>query len=361
MENRKNTELYWEQIDVYEIIERLWTARKRIILSCVIGAIVGLLIAFSIPATYRSKMSFAPETKVNVGSGVSSIASMMGVSLDNSVDAISVDMFPDVIYSTPFIFNLFSLPIETNDGLQTNFLDYMKNHQKKAWWSYILEAPFKALYWVMNVGKEDEEQLELSELDIRTLPKLERLVIKSFPEVARVDVNKKTGKVDIAVVMQDPYVAATVLDAIVKNLEDYMVQYRTSKVRKDVENLEAIFEQRRAEYYAAQKVYAEFSDANKNIVMQYVQAEKQKLQQEMNLAYQVYSQVATQLEAARIKEQESKPVFFVIEPVSVPTRKHAPSKAKLLVIFAFLGVMSSMAWELLGKDVYKKFIKISRS
>ena len=361
MENRKNNTPEWDGLDIYEILDTLWKSRKKLIISCFVGAVVGLIVAFSLPATYKSKVLFAPETKVNVGSGVSSIASMMGVSLDNSVDAISVEMFPDVIYSTPFVYELFDLPVETKDGLQTNFLDYMKNHQKKAWWSYIFEAPFRLLYWIMNIGKEAEVPDENAELDIRKLPKIERDIIKYFPETASIELSKKTGKVEITVIMQDPQVAAAVLDGIVANLEKYMVDYRTSKERQDVINLELICAQRKEEYYAAQKAFAEFSDANKNIVMQYAQAEKQKLQQEMNLAYQVYSQVATQLEGARIKEQQSKPVFFVIEPVTVAAKKHAPSKAKLFIAFAFLGVVFTSLWELWGKDYYKKYIQIFKS
>ena len=74
----------------------------------------------------------------------------------------------------------------------------------------------------------------------------------------------------------------------------------------------------------------------------------------MNLAYQVYSQIATQLEAARIKEQEAKPVFAVLEPVAIPNQKAAPSKAKMLVIFTFLAGCCAAAWVLFGEDYWKK-------
>ena len=79
----------------------------------------------------------------------------------------------------------------------------------------------------------------------------------------------------------------------------------------------------------------------------------ERLQQEMNLVYQVYSQVATQLESARIQVQQDKPVFVTLNPVTVPLNKTAPSKAKFLVIFAFLAGCVSIVWVLFGEDYWK--------
>ena len=59
-------------------------------------------------------------------------------------------------------------------------------------------------------------------------------------------------------------------------------------------------------------------------------------------------------EAARIKEQEAKPVFAILEPVIIPNRKTAPSKAKILVIFTFLAGCCAAGWVLLGEDYWKK-------
>lgn len=346
-----------QEIDIMELISKLWKKRMMIIKWCVAGAIIGLVAGFSIPKTYKAGATLAPETEQRMGSGVSSIASMMGVSLDNSVDAISVEMFPDVVASTPFIYGLFDLPVtfERKDSvITTDLLDYMLEYQKSPWWSYIVQAPFKALGWVMSIGKEKESDELPAELNPQNLPKKVRGVVKYFAENIMVTVDKKTGKTQISLEMQDPLVVATVVEAVMENLKDYMSDYRTSKTRQDVENLSLIYEQRKQDYYAAQQAYAQYVDGNRSVALRSAQAESERLQQEMNLAYQVYSQIATQLEAARIKEQEAKPVFAVLEPVSIPNKKAAPSKAKLLVIFTFLAGCCSAAWVLFGEDYWKK-------
>ena len=347
-----------QEIDIMELISKLWKKKAMIIKWCIVGAVIGLVVGFSLPKTYSSAVTLAPETQQRTNSSVSSIASMMGVNINNSVDAISVDMFPDVVHSTPFIVELFDLPVQfewKGEMMNTTLLDYMLEYQKTPWWTPVMQAPFKALGWVMSLGKEKEEE-ETTEgpLDPTNLPKKERGVVKFFAENIMVNVDKKTGKTSMSLQMQDPRVVATVLNAVVENLKDYMSDYRTSKARQDVENLAAICSERKADYYKAQQAYAKFVDANKSVVLQSAQAERERLQQEMNLAYQVYSQVATQLEGARIQEQQAKPVFAIIDPVTVPLKKTAPSKAKMLVIFTFLAGCCAAAWVLFGDEYWKK-------
>ena len=117
MEGNRRPRLGEEQsLDIMGMVMKLWDSRKMIVKWCIVGAVVGLVAGFSIPKTYRTRAILAPETQQRIGSGVSSIASMMGVSLDNSMDAIDVDMYPDVVTSTPFLFNLVNLEVKTRDG-----------------------------------------------------------------------------------------------------------------------------------------------------------------------------------------------------------------------------------------------------
>ena len=79
----------------------------------------------------------------------------------------------------------------------------------------------------------------------------------------------------------------------------------------------------------------------------------ERLQNDMNLAYQVYSQVATQLQVARAKVQEAKPVFAVVEPASVPLLPSGTSKKVILVGFIFLAVAGASAWILFGREFFE--------
>ena len=74
----------------------------------------------------------------------------------------------------------------------------------------------------------------------------------------------------------------------------------------------------------------------------------------MNLAYQVYSNVATQLQMAKAKVQEAKPVFAVVEPASVPLQSSGTSRSMTVIGTIFLFVAAAAAWVLFGVDLWKK-------
>ena len=349
-----------EQNEIIELISTLWKNRGTIIKWCCCGIVFALVVGFSLPKQYRTGVILAPETQQKTNSSISSIASMMGVNLNNSIDAISHEMYADVIHSTPFITDLLELQVtfvRRDSTITTSLADYMINYQNKAWWSSIFQAPFKVLGWVMSIGKDKSDEVIQGPLDPTNLPREERKVAKYFSKEIQYLVDKKTGKVTIKLELQDPQVVATVMNAVVENLKLYMTEYRTSKARQDVENLTKIYDKRRDEYYATQEAYAAYADANRNVILMSAQSEMGRLKQEMELAYQVYSQVATQLEGARIQAEEAKPVFVIIEPVITPNRKSSPSKAKILVLFTFLAGCAAVGWITFGKDTYDKLVE----
>ena len=140
-------------------------------------------------------------------------------------------------------------------------------------------------------------------------------------------------------------------------LQQYIIDYRIKKAKEDCAYLEELYKERQQEYYQAQSKYAHYFDTNRNIAFQSIRAEQERLQNDMSLAYQVYSQVAQQLQVARAKIQEEKPVFAVVEPATVPLEPSGTSRKIILVGIVFLSVCCSGVWELLGKEYWKKLKK----
>ena len=82
---------------------------------------------------------------------------------------------------------------------------------------------------------------------------------------------------------------------------------------------------------------ANFRDQNHNLESAKAKTEEEKLQSEYQLAFSVYSEVAKQLENAKIKIKEDTPIFSIIEPVSIPNEKSKPKKVVIMVIWFFIG------------------------
>lgn len=165
--------------------------------------------------------------------------------------------------------------------------------------SYIISAPFKALSWTISLSKESEE--EVDKLAPSQLTKEQTDIVKALSNHIGVSVDKKTGVTTISITMQDPRISICLTDTVVNRLQSYIIDYRTNKARKDFHFQEKLFERKKKEYEQAQENYAKFADANKNIIFQSYRAEQVRLENEMNLAYQVYTSVAQQLQIAETK------------------------------------------------------------
>ena len=189
------------------------------------------------------------------------------------------------------------------------------------------------------------------------LTKEESIKITALKKNIAASVDKKTAITSVSVTLQDPKVTAVVADSVVHKLQEYIIGYRISKAEEDCIYLEKLYKERQQEYYVAQKKYADYVDTHDNLILQSVRAEQERLQNDMSLAYQVYSQVATQLQVARAKVQEEKPVFAVLEPAVVPQQPSGMGKKGYILLFIFLSLILTIAWELLVKDIYKKMKK----
>jgi uncharacterized protein involved in exopolysaccharide biosynthesis len=343
------------QIDWMGILRQLLAIRKTLYKAAGVGLIVGVLIALGTPKQYTVSITLSPEVSGGNSGGLASMAaSFLGGSVGNSPDALNATLAPDIVASTPFLLELFNARVVSQDKqIDTTFTAYL-DEQKSSWMGYVLKAPGMAIKGIKSLFSNDEEKtatvqegaIELNEEDAAKLEGLRKQITA--------EVDKKTSITTLTVTLQDPKITATIADSVVSKLQQYITTYRTSKAKEDCQYLEKLYKERQQEYYTAQQRYAHYVDANSNMVFQSTMAERERLQNDMNLAYQVYSQVAQQLQVARAKVQEEKPVFAVVEPAVVPLYPSGISRKVIAVGFIFLAVALTGAWMLLGKPYWLK-------
>lgn len=345
------------QIDWMGILRQVLAIRKKLYIAAAVGGVLGILIALGTPKQYTVSITLSPEMgSGKSGSGLASMAaSFLGGSIgSDSPDALNATLAPDIVASTPFLLELFDARVVSQDKqIDTTFTAYL-DEQKSSWIGYVLKAPGMAIGGIKSLfsNKEQEETdtvqegtIELNEKDAAKLGSLRKAIVT--------EVDKKTAITTLSVTLQDPKVTATIADSVVSKLQQYITAYRTSKAKEDCQYLEKLYKERQQEYYDAQQRYARYVDANSNVVFQSTLAERERLQNDMNLAYQVYSQVAQQLQVARAKVQEEKPVFAVVEPAVVPLNPSGTSRKVIVLGFIFLAVAFTGAWELLGKKYWQ--------
>ncbi len=344
------------QIDWMGILRQVLAIRKKLYIAAAVGVVLGILIALGTPKQYTVSITLSPEMgSGKSGSGPGSMATFfLGGSIgSDSPDALNATLAPDIVASTPFLLELFDARVVSQDKqIDTTFTAYL-DEQKSSWLGYVLKVPGMAIGCVKSLFTDKEEKtatiqegaIELNEEDAKKLEGLRKQI--------SADVDKKTAITTLSVTLQDPKVTATIADSVVSKLQQYITAYRTSKAKEDCQYLEKLYKERQQEYYDAQQRYARYVDANSNVVFQSTMAERERLQNDMNLAYQVYSQVAQQLQVARAKVQEEKPVFAVVEPAVVPLDPSGISRKVIVLGIIFLTVAFTGAWELLGKKYWQ--------
>ena len=349
-----------QEIDLIELAQKVWAERKLVFKACGIAVIVALVVAFSIPKEYATSVTLAPETGGKSASGsIGALASMAGINLGASSgeDALSPELYPDIVSSTPFLTSLFDVRVTSEEAeVDTTLYAYLKDYQHSPWWSVIMSAPFKALGWTMSLFRDEPEEGD-AKLDPFHLTQEESDIAKALGSRLAVSVDKKTGVTTLTVTMQDALISASLTDTVMHSLQNYITDYRTNKARHDLAYMEKLYDEAKQDYTEAQQKYAQFADANLNISRLVYRAEQERLQNEMNLAYQMYTTVSQQLQMAKAKVQEITPVYTVVQPATVPLRAAKPNKLMILVGFVFLAGVGSVGWILFVKDFIRNWKK----
>lgn len=342
-------------IDWMDILRRIYAIRKTLYKAAGVGIVLGIIIALSIPKQYTVTVTLSPEMGGDkAGGGLASLASSFlgGGATSSNNDALNVTLAPDIVASTPFIIELFNTRVQTLNGeLDTTLVTYL-DEQKQPWWGYIKAAPGLAIGAIKSLFTEKTDSA--TTINPFQLTEKEAAKVKELRQSILAEADKKTAMTTITVTMQDPKVTAIVADSVVAKLQQYIIDYRIKKAKEDCAYLEELYIERQQDYYEAQSKYAHYFDSNRNIALQSVRAEQERLQNDMNLAYQVYSQVAQQLQVARAKIQEEKPVFAVLEPATIPLEPSGTSKRVIFMGIILLTVCCTGAWILLGKEYWKK-------
>lgn len=341
-----------DSLDLKKYIKQLWPLRKKLFK---IGALIFLLsvviVAF-MPKQYTVTVTLAPEAGQNgegMLSGVASMLGMGGFNVGEDADALTAQLYPNIVGSTPFLVDMLDTRVKTANGkmdttLQAYIISQFTFVQK------VKSLPYRAKKAITDMFKDPIVLAQGGES--RYLTEEKSGLVSILRECFEVAVDKKTSVSTIMVTFNDQMVTAMVADTLVQKLQEKITEYRVAKAVDDCKYWEEIYEESKEDYFTKQNEYAKYVDTNKNLVLQSVIAEQERLENEALLAYQIYSNVATQLQMARAKVQEAKPAFVVVQPATFPYEASGTSKTTRVLIYTFLGMAAVIAWYLFGKEYW---------
>ena len=343
-------------IDLTEVWKLLKTKKKVFFIVLPIVFVLSCLYIFPQPRYYRCSVKLAPEiTGENAAGGLSSLASQFGVNLGGaSQDAIYPLLYPDVVSSNEFVIGLLGINVKSVDGLvNTDYYNYMAKLQKKN----PITAPVKKVMRSVTKLFASKDQpgppSKGAGMSAFRMSKKDSELLDQIKSNISCDVDKKTEVITIKVEDQDPLICATMADSVRNHLQTFITKYRTNKARVDVEHYEKLAKQSKREYEYCVREYSAYCDANQDVMLQSFISKRDELENEMQLKFNAYSAMRTQLEAMRAKLQEKTPAFTTIESATVPVKPAGPKRIIFIFGMCFLATFVTALW-LARKQLFTK-------
>ena len=340
----------------------IWRALLKykflIAITALLFAGMGALFSLTINNEYEATVKMVPESADSKSGGgmagglggLSSLAGLAGINIGGATgtDAIQPAMYPNIVASIPFLQELINAKIYNPKIKKWQVLrEYLKEHQSN--------APIK-LYDSEKL-EEERAKKELSDADLKDLnvPKTvgqtidfinidlkEAQILKKLTSYIKVEVDKKTMFLTITCTLQNPVIAANLTSLVQSQLTRYIVNYRTEKVRKEMDFLTSRQAEARKLYDQALFTYSNYKDQNRNRFLNVAKTQEKKLQYEVDLAFNLYSSLTSQLSEAQIRVQKETPIFKVLEPAQVPLSRSSPKRSLITIGAMFIGIFVSL-------------------
>jgi hypothetical protein len=328
------------------LLKVLRQKKKIFYLNIILSIVFGLIVAFSIPKTYTSKVSMAAESQKDskLSGMMGNLSSLAGINLGNSEDAISPNLYPDVVSTNKFLIQLLQTPVKNkNNQSYPSYAAYLEKESRTPWWTTAINTAIKGVKSFFTTTQE-EDPITNKKIDTNHLTIAQETMVKRMINTVVCFVNEETDVITISVSDQDPVIAKQMVDVAQKNLQEFITEYRTNKARTDFKYYTILTEQLQKKYTAIQHKYAAFADSHMDASLKSVTTIETDLENEMQNAFTAYTQMKQQASMAEAKIQERTPVFTVIDDAAVPNRPTSPKKVILLIAFLFIGIIGTSAY-----------------
>ena len=335
-----------QEIDLVEVVRKLWKNRKLILKVTVCFMVIGILVALFSPKVYTAGSTMVPQSgEKNMSGGLSGLASMVGINLGSmsAGEVLSPKIYPKIIASVPFQQELMNAPL-TFEGIDhpVTLFEYFTEDQYQQFSligfikKYTIGLPGVILGAIRGKDTTSVVRAETNS-KIQFMTKDEQEVSKKLKNIITLNINDKDGYIQLSAELPEPLAVAQLAQYAQTLLQQYITEFKIEKVASNLKFVEERYNETRNDFEEKQKELARFQDRNKNFSSAMAKIEEERLTAEYTLANNVYNELAKQLEQAKIAVKETTPILTVVDPVVIPNERSKPKRALICVLFTFLG------------------------
>lgn len=372
------SQLYNDEITIGELLVKtrnwlilLWS-RKRFIASIVLITIVlALIIDYGSGTEYEAENVIITYTRSGVGGlsgnlgGLTNLAALSSGDFSIGSDRlVTENMLPALLTTYPVGSRLADQPLrfyEFDEEISSYvyFREYYEDPALIAFFKYIRSTPRRWLSFmnparvqmpeqdstVEPVFNEDQNPGEQENENEQYRPLRSPLFVPQSGMMgiihelsSRISIENEEGFTLIRARMPDPYAAADLAQVATDLLMRELINFEIKKTRDQLTFLEEEYILSKDRFEQSQVALANFTDRNQGSLSAVAQIERERLQNNLDLAFDIYSSWARQVEETRVKLREDTPVFIEVDPVQVPSRPVRPSPVSTTFIAIFLGL-----------------------
>ncbi|MBK5203433.1 MAG: hypothetical protein JJE45_06925 [Prolixibacteraceae bacterium] len=354
-----------QEIDIIELLHKIWDSRKTVIKTAVIFIIIGLIIAITSPKEYTATTIVVPQIEdgSTMKGGLSGLASMAGISLGSATGGatLSPSLYPQIVSSIPFQLELMNTKLTYEEiDHPVSLMEFYKNDDGGfSLTGTILKYTLGLPGVIVNAirGKEnDQGKTYNNNNNPIQLNKDQEDLQKILKNIISIEVNDKDGYITISCKQPEALPSAQLTRHCKDLLQKYATGFRIQKAQINLDFIQKRYNELKKEYETVQTELATFRDRNQNVSTALAQTELERINNKYQLAYNIYSTMSEQLEQARIQVKKDTPVFTTIQPASVPAERSKPKRSIILFIWTFLGIIAGCSI-VFGRDYMLTFKK----
>ena len=346
-ENMNYNQPYEEEegIDIMALVRQLWDGRKTIIIWTCVFILLGLVAALTMKRTYSVSTVMVPQMNSKSNSSLSSLAALAGVDMgmDLSAKDLSPLVYPQIVNSIPFRRELLYTPLHfAKADSAVSMYTYFKDIAKPSPMAYVKKYTIGLPFLLLNALKKEKPEMVLPSSGSDDSPKpllLTKDEVKLLTVVAEsvnLNVDKKEGLITLNVNGVEPIQTAELALKAQQLLQEEITRFRTEKAQRDLDYIQDRYNETKKEAESLQAALASVSDRSQDVIGSRNRIQRERIQQKYALANAIYTDMAKQLEQAKMQVKRDTPVLTVIQPVTVPS-KPSNSRAKTLIVWTFLG------------------------